>query len=39
MAYTNFKPTIWSKHIQHELPKFTVFEQGCNTAAAIIWEH
>lgn len=30
MAYNNFKPTIWSKHIQHELPKFTVFEQGCN---------
>lgn len=30
MAYTNFKPTIWSKHIQHELKKFTVFEDGCN---------
>lgn len=30
MAYTNFKPTIWSAHIQHELPKFTVFEQDCN---------
>jgi hypothetical protein len=30
MAYANFKPTIWSAHIQHELPKFTVFEQGCN---------
>ena len=30
MAYTNFKPTIWSKHIQHELAKFTVFEEGCN---------
>lgn len=30
MAYVNFKPTIWSKHIQHELKKFTVFEDGCN---------
>lgn len=30
MAYANFKPTIWSKHIQHELKKFTVFEDGCN---------
>ena len=30
MAYANFKPTIWSKHIQHELAKFTVFEDGCN---------
>ena len=30
MAYENFKPTIWSAHIQHELPKFTVFEQDCD---------
>lgn len=30
MAYANFKPTIWSKHIQHELQKFTVFEQDCD---------
>ena len=30
MAYTNFKPTVWSKHIQTELPKFTIFEDGCN---------
>lgn len=30
MAYENFKPTIWSNKIQHELPKFTVFEQDCD---------
>ena len=30
MAYTNFKPEIWSHKIQHDLPKFTVFEQDCN---------
>lgn len=30
MSYANFKPLIWSKHIQHELPKFTVFEQDCD---------
>jgi hypothetical protein len=30
MAYANFKPLIWSKHIQHELKKFTVFEGDCN---------
>lgn len=30
MAYENFKPTIWSKFIQHELPKFTVFKQDCD---------
>lgn len=30
MSYNNFKPTIWSAHIQHELPKFTVFEQDCD---------
>lgn len=30
MAYANFKPEIWSKYIQHELKKMTVFEQDCN---------
>ena len=30
MSYANFKPTFWSKHIQHELPKFTVFKQDCD---------
>lgn len=30
MGYANFKPTVWSKYIQHELKKFTVFEQDCN---------
>jgi len=30
MAYEHFKPTIWSKYIQHELKKFTVFEKDCN---------
>lgn len=30
MAYNNFKPEIWSHKIQHDLPKFTVFEQDCN---------
>ena len=30
MAYDNFKSTIWSRHIQHQLPKFTVFEPDCN---------
>ena len=30
MSYANFKPVIWSKHIQHELPKFTVFKQDCD---------
>lgn len=32
MAYNNFKPTIWSKYIQHELPKFTVFTNDCDFA-------
>lgn len=31
MAYENFKPTIWSKYIQHELEKFTVMQEDCNT--------
>jgi hypothetical protein len=30
MAYGNFKPLVWSSHIQHELPKFTVFEPDCD---------
>ncbi len=30
MSYEHFKETIWSAHIQHELPKFTVFEKDCN---------
>lgn len=30
MGYANFKPTFWSKHIQHELPKFTVYKQDCD---------
>lgn len=31
MAYENFKPLIWSKYIQHELEKFTVLQEDCNT--------
>ena len=30
MSYANFKPIIWSKHIQHELEKFTVFKEDCD---------
>jgi len=30
MSYANFKPTVWSKHIQHELKKFTVFKEDCD---------
>lgn len=30
MSYANFKPIIWSKHIQHELKKFTVFKEDCD---------
>lgn len=30
MAYANFKPLIWSKHIQHSLKKFTIFEGDCD---------
>lgn len=30
MAYQNFKQTIWSKYIEQQLPKFTVFEQDCD---------
>lgn len=31
MAYENFKPTVWSKHIQHELEKLCVMQGTCNT--------
>jgi hypothetical protein len=31
MAYENFKATIWSKYIQHELAKTTVLQEDCNT--------
>ena len=30
MGYSNFKPTIWSKHIQHELHKTLVFKADCD---------
>lgn len=30
MAYGNFKPIIWSKYIEHELKKFTVFKDDCD---------
>ncbi len=30
MAYENFKPLVWSKHIELELPKFTVFKEDCD---------
>ena len=30
MSYANFKPTIWSKYIQHELDKLTVFKGDCD---------
>lgn len=30
MSYENFKPTIWSKYIQTELPKFTLLKQDCD---------
>lgn len=31
MAFTNFKPTIWSKQIQLDLVKSMVFRDVCNT--------
>ena len=31
MAYSNFKPLVWSKHIQRELEKATVLQEDCNT--------
>ena len=30
MAYTNFKQTFWSKHIQHELEKKAILAEYCN---------
>lgn len=30
MAYTNFKPTLWSKYIMHELEKETLFKDTCD---------
>ena len=30
MSFANWKPLIWSKYIQTELPKFTVFEKDCD---------
>lgn len=29
MAYSNFKPTIWSKYIQHELEKKAILVDSC----------
>lgn len=30
MSVANFKPTIWSKYIQTQLPKLTVFKNDCD---------
>lgn len=30
MSYSNFKPVVWSKHIQHELGKTLVFKEDCD---------
>lgn len=30
MSYNNFKRTVWSKHIQHELGKITTFKNDCD---------
>ncbi len=30
MAYELFKPTVWSKFIEQQLGKFTIFEDDCN---------
>jgi len=30
MSYANFKPTVWSKHIQHELEKLLTFKADCD---------
>lgn len=30
MAYEHFKATVWAKHIETQLPKYTVFKNGCN---------
>lgn len=32
MSYANFKPIVWSKKIEVDLPKFTVFKQDCDFA-------
>lgn len=32
MSYANFKSIVWSKHIQGELPKHTIFEPECDYA-------
>ena len=29
MAFANFKPTIWSKHVQDQAKKFSVMEKDC----------
>lgn len=31
MAIENFKPLIWAKKIEMDLPKFTVLQEDCNT--------
>lgn len=31
MAYTNFKPIVWSQHIQTELNRNAVLQEDCNT--------
>lgn len=31
MAYSNFKPTIWSKQVQLDLDKLMVFKEVCNS--------
>lgn len=31
MAYNNFKPIVWSNHIQTELEKASVMQEDCNT--------
>ncbi len=31
MAYNNFKPIVWSQHIQHELEAASVMQEDCNT--------
>ncbi len=31
MSYENFKPLVWSNHIQHALEAATVLQEDCNT--------
>lgn len=31
MAIENFKPTIWAKKIELDLPKLTILQENCNT--------